>query len=246
MTLDEIEGGIAAYLNKSREDLTVNSVDLGLMAMNQVRQLAELSNNFEFKRALATVVVDGVTGGSLEDAVLYGTTTKVGIKGIVDVGIFDDEGNLRGIDWTTVGDSLNISRSDNAVIAVPRYPTDGEARSSLSGGSRITFSGSQIMVFPFAQGYTYTLGIEAYIFTNDWTQDDLTTSSQTLGTPWNTQGSQFLLFGSIVHLNNLYKEFVFRQEGNLPPPKDLRDESLSALIAWDVYKYEQSRRHDRR
>lgn len=246
MTLNQIEGAIAAYLDKEREDLTVNSVDLGLMAMNQVRQLAELNNNFEFKRGLATVTVDGVTGGSLESAILFGTNTLAKVKSIVDVGVFDDAGNLRGVDWTTVGDSLNIARSDNNVAAVPRYPTDGQALATLNGGSRITFSGSQIMVFPFAQGYTYTLGIEAYFFTNDWTEDDLEQDSSTFGSPWNTQGSQFLLFGSIVHLNNLYKQFVFRQEGNLPPPKDLRDESLAALIAWDIFRYEQSRRHDRR
>lgn len=246
MTLKEIKGAIAAYLNKETEDLTVNSVDLGLMAMNQVRQQAELNNNFEFKRGLATVTVDGVTGGSLENAVLFGTNTVVGIKSLVDVGLFDDEGNFRGVEWTTVGDSLERARSDNVAFTVPRYPTDGEARSSLEGGGRLTFSNSQIMVFPFAPGYTYTVGIEAYLFTPDWTETDLNVDSQTFGSPWNTQGSQFLMFGSIVHLNNLYKQFVFRQEGNLPPPKDLRDEALASLISWDVFKYEQSRRHDRR
>jgi hypothetical protein len=246
MTLNEIKGAIAAYLNKETEDLTVNSVDLGLMAMNQVRQQAELNNNFEFARKLVTVTVDGVTGGSLENAVLFGTSATVKVKGVVDVGVFDDEGNLRGVEWTTVGDSLNIARSDNERTAVPRHPTDGEALSTLNGTSRITFSGSQIMVFPYARGNSYTLGVEAYVFANDWTENDVIAASQTIGSPWNTQGSQFLLFGSIVHLNNLYKEFVFRQEGNLPPPKDLRDEALASLLSWDIFRYAQSRRHDRR
>lgn len=245
MILREIEGAVAAYLNKATDELKVNSVDLGLMALNQVRHQAELNNNFEFARKLVTVVVDGVTGGSLESAVLYGTSTVVAVKGIVDVGLFDNDGNLRGIRWTTVGDSMNITRSDNTPFGLPRYPTDGQAVSTMQGMSRITFSGSQIMVFPHEVGHTYLLGIEAYVFTPDWTEQDIETDS-IIGAPWTTVGSQFLLFGSIVHLNHLYKEFVFRQEGNLPPPEKLRDEALSSLASWDIFRYEQSRRHDRR
>jgi hypothetical protein len=245
MILREIRGAVAAYLNKSAEDLTVNSVDLGLMALNQVRQQAELNNNFEFTRKLATVTVDGVTGGSLENAVLYGTSTPVQVKSVVDVGLFDDDGNLRGIRWTTVADSLNITRADTTPFGLPRYPTDGQAISTMEGMSRLIFEGDQIMVFPTEKDKTYSLGIEAYVFTNDWTDADIESDS-VIGAPWTTVGSQFLLYGCIVHLNNLYKEFVFRQEGNLPPPKDLRDEALASLLSWDVFKYEQFRRHDRR
>lgn len=246
MTLREIKGAIAGYLNKETEQLKVNSVDLGLMAMNQVRQQAELNNNFEFARKLVTATVDGVTGGSLDDAVFYGTDIGATVKSVIDIGLFDDAGNLRGIRWTTVGDSLNITRSDNTPLGLPRYPTDGQSVSTMQGMSRITLSGTQIMVFPKEPGQSYNLGIEAYVLMDDWTEADLSNDQQIIGAPWVTVGSQFLLFGSIVHLNHLYKEFVFRQEGNLPPPEKLRDENLEALKTWDIFRYDQFRRHDRR
>lgn len=67
------------------------------------------------------------------------------------------------------------------------------------------------------------------------------------GTPfsgiWTTYGQQYLLWGTIVQLNKLFKVFVPRQEGNLPPPTDLMTEGLQTLVDWDANKFEQFRRH---
>ena len=60
---------------------------------------------------------------------------------------------------------------------------------------------------------------------------------------WLRQGSQYLLWAAIVQINHLCKEFVFRQEGNLPPPEKLRDDALETFKQWDSFKYEQDRRH---
>lgn len=60
---------------------------------------------------------------------------------------------------------------------------------------------------------------------------------------WLTKGAQYLLWGGIVEANHLAKEFVFRQEGNLPPPEKLRDSALEMFVQWDSFKYEQNRRH---
>ena len=60
---------------------------------------------------------------------------------------------------------------------------------------------------------------------------------------WLTKGSQYLLWAGIVEVNHLCKEFVFRQEGNLPPPEKLAEEALETFRQWDAFKYEQNRRH---
>jgi hypothetical protein len=60
---------------------------------------------------------------------------------------------------------------------------------------------------------------------------------------WLTKGSQYLLWGGIVEVNHLCKEFVFRQEGNLPPPEKLRDNALENFRQWDAFRYEENRRH---
>lgn len=62
---------------------------------------------------------------------------------------------------------------------------------------------------------------------------------------WTTQGAQYLIWGTVVLLNHRFKHFVYRQEGNLPPPEKLRDEGLQSLITWDSAKFDLYRQHGR-
>lgn len=239
MTLAEIKGAVAAYLHRTVAELSVGGVDLALVAMNQVRMQAELNHNFGFNRKLVTVTVDGVTGGSLSTAVEFGTVTPVKVKSLVDVGILDALGNLSPINWTVVEASLNTQRSDARFL--PRYPTDGQAVSAPIGGQRFYFSGDKIYVFPVAANTTFTLQMWVYAFTTDWTNADSTTNI------WTLEGSQYIQWASIIHVNHLVKDFVFRQEGNLLPqsPQTLADLGLANIITWDIFKFEQFRRHGR-
>ena len=89
VTLYEIKVAVAAYLEKVIDDLTQQDVDLGLIALNHVRQVAEMNNDFNFTRKLLQVTVDGVTGGSLDMATEYGDVSlepvTYQVKTIVDV-----------------------------------------------------------------------------------------------------------------------------------------------------------------
>lgn len=244
MTLDNIKAVVAAYLGKVSGDLTVNTIDLALVALNQVRQKAELENDFEFSRRLLSVSVSSATGGSLESTVLFGTNTAASVKTVLDCGLVDSQGNLRPVEWTTVGDSLDRLRQDNMSFNIARYATD-----SLQGGAigqqRFVFSGSNVYIFPKPTTVTtYTLAVEAYTFTPDWASGDLI-AEDTANAPWTTRGVQYLQWATIVHINNLFKQFVFRQEGNLPPPEKLAQEALQALIDWDMFKFEAYRRRDK-
>lgn len=62
---------------------------------------------------------------------------------------------------------------------------------------------------------------------------------------WTTHATQFLLWATVVHLNQKFRVFVPRQEGNLPPPSDKADAGLQAFVEWDSNRYEQFRRHNR-
>jgi hypothetical protein len=246
VTLFELKAAAAAYLGKAVTDLTVNGVDLGLVALNQVRLNAELNHNFEFSRKLVSLSVSSATGGSLDNAVIYGTATAVDVKSIIDVGQFDDYGNLLPVEWTTVSESLGRQRDENPYKGI-RYPTDGQAVSAPLGRSRFVFSGTNVYFYPkSSETSTFTMGFEAYTFTPDWVDADLVENANvTTGVPWYTKGHQYLLWASVQHLNNIFKEFVFRQEGNVPVPKDLADAGLASVISWDIFRYEQFRRHGR-
>jgi hypothetical protein len=249
MTLNEIKAAAAAYVKRETTDLTVNGVDLGLIALNQVRLNAELQHNFEFSRKLLSVDVNGASGGSLEDVVEVGLDMEEGdppiaIKSILDVGLANTSGTFIPAAWTTLQDSFSEQREENRFTNI-RYPTDGQAVSGPFGQRRFLFSGNMVYYYPPpTESVTFSLLIHAYTFTKDWVDADLLPSA-TVGTPWTTQGSQYLLWGTIIHLNNIFKEFVFRQEGNLAPPEAMRDQGLSNLVSWDIFKYEQNRRHSR-
>lgn len=333
---------MASYLELTVADLTVNGQDLGLAALNQVRMQAELNHDFNFQRKLLTLVVDQVTGGSLGSAVLYGTATTADIKLILDMGLFDSDNNLFPTEWTTSSEGMERLREEFAYAGSNRYPTDGQVLGHLAGQSirRFTITNDQVYSFPKGTaGQTISLGIEAYIFSSDWTSNSNTqalsgstgatganttyyrngtfnshplytninpiggsasnayaiwydtaqwritaiakigavgadyftltgTSQNPAGTYtgsgafggtavlasseadttsdiWLTKGAQFLQWAAIVQLNERYKFYVPRTEGNLPPPSALAQEGLNSLINWDVYKYEQRRRHGR-
>lgn len=344
MTLLELRSVIAGYLQKTVLDLTVNGVDLSILALNQVRRTAELLYDFEFNRRHVTVTVDAVGGGTLDDAVLEGQPS-VEVKRIIECGVYDDLFNVHPVEWTTVAESLERQRQIKPGFG-PRYPTDWETTTDYYdvGLSRIALCGNDIWVVP--QGDTHKLmdlEFEVYAFTPDWSDKTdsvkvvgvlgmdnvdgtyypygtfngrpfylniangglapggitpamraiwyrsgqwMITAAQWLGqTPgtgnyqsmvattmypggvyaphgtwqgngtvamqvgndvtdiWLRHGAQYLLWAAVIQINHLCKEFVFRQEGNLPPPEKLAEAALENFRQWDSFKYEENRRH---
>lgn len=242
MNIYQLKTAIASAFLKSVDDLMVNDQDLGLLALNQVRQLAEQVNDFEFNHRLLTLNVDGVTGGSLETAVLFGTNEVRTIKTLVDVGLGDGNGNFIPVEWTTSMDTFNRQRMDNPYTF--RYPTDGQAMCGPIGQKRFVFHRNNVSHFPAAPNTTFNLLIDAYVMSPDWVDADAAADAVGDG-EWLLNGYTYLQWAAIVHMNEFFKGFVFRQEGNLPPPETLRDNALNAMITWQVFKYEQYRRHSR-
>lgn len=92
MTLAQLKAVCAAYHKKAVGDLTVNGVDLFLIAANNARRNGEKLQNFEMARVTATLDIDGETGGALADAVIAGN----GVAG-------DLSSNPAGATWTRQG-----------------------------------------------------------------------------------------------------------------------------------------------
>lgn len=330
----ELKQAAANYLNIAIADLTQNGQDLWILASNQARKMAELSNDFEFSRKIVSITVNGITGGSLVLA-QDSESNLSEVKTVIEVGLLNNSGNLCPVEWTTVAESLTRQREDNS-YAYPRYPTDAYSSDTPFGGTRFTFSGNKVTKWPRVSETDttdYPLYLEAYTFYPDWTVSDLspgtvivtgtlspdatgtydesgeytgaplyiredigyilfftggnwtlqafagglipqvnswnrtTTSLVPTGTYtaggtntgtatvtatqtatsdiWTTHGQKFLLWASIVQLNHLWKRFVPRTEGNLAPPQQLADDGLASLIAWDAYRYEGFRTHNR-
>lgn len=76
MTLAKLKKRCAALLNVASSAFTVDSEDIFLGAANNAKTNAQLLHNFEASRVLATLSIDGVTGGSLASAVVAGNTNE--------------------------------------------------------------------------------------------------------------------------------------------------------------------------
>lgn len=239
MTLTEIKAQAAALLDVTAADFTINGADVWLVAANQVRRRLELLHDFEFSRKLVSVSVNGVTGGDLTTAVLYGTATAVSVKSVIDVGLFDDDGNLRPAEWTTVAESLERQRQDNR-FTVPRYPSDNWFDNAPMGVGRFDFSGDKIYRFPLDSENNFTLGLEVYAFNGDWA-----TLAATNVSPWTTIADEYLTWATVLYLNTRFKEFVPREQGNLSPPTNFEQNAVEALRQWDIFRFEGARRHNR-
>ena len=96
---------MAAYLQKTVPDLTINGADLSLLALNNVRRTAEMLHDFEFSRKHVTVTVDAFSGGTLDDAIQEGSPS-CDVKTVIECGIYDDNFNLHPVEWTTVAESI--------------------------------------------------------------------------------------------------------------------------------------------
>lgn len=144
-------------------------------------------------------------------------------------------------DYTAIGE-----RNDNSIYA----RVDGSNALFLlySGTQWVTTDGP---TFPVQQADSFELTASSTVgpagtYANQGTATGtFVVTGGEAQTPWLSMAEQFLLWGVIVDLNFLRKEFVPRTEGNLSPPTVMRDEALETFKQWDTAKYQQRRRHGR-
>lgn len=170
-TILELKSTIAGILGVTVTDFTVNDIDFGLAALNAVRLQAEQGNDFEFQRKTLSLTVNTLIGGSLEDAVIYGTSTAATIKTLIDVGQADTNGNFVPLEWTTKAESLERTRGENRYGSrALRYPSDADYQVYVGGRRRVVFNGDRVSLFPMGTvSENVTLLFEAYVYSSAWT-----------------------------------------------------------------------------
>ena len=169
-TILELKSTIAGILGVTVADFTVNGIDFGLAALNAVRLHAEQGNDFEFQRKTLSLSVNTLTGGSLDDAVIQGTSTSATIKTLIDVGQADTNGNFVPLEWTTSAESHERTRGENRYGSrALRYPSDADYQVYVGGRRRVMLDGSRVRLFPMGTvSENVTVLFDAYVYSNDW------------------------------------------------------------------------------
>lgn len=170
-------------------------------------------------------------------------------------------------DWTTLSNTIAVTGGTGVTAVNTTYYRYGSYNSkplyiSLADAGTpsalyyIWYSGTAWIInqLPGTAGSNYhTLTSTSqspagsYTGNGTYTGTAVATSSEADSTSdvWTTKGEQALMWGAVVELNKRFKYYVPRTEGNLPPPTDLMQQGLQSLLDWDIFKYEQRRRHGR-
>ena len=241
MNLAQLKATCAAYHQKTTDELTINSVDLFLVAANNARRRAEQLHSFEYMRCTATLNIDGVAGGSFASAVID-QVDFVKLKEVVAVSILRN-GVYTPIDFTRADIEIERERSalelNNDYWYEARYPSDSQF-SVLQSDKTIVQRAQSLYLFPrvsaIAQGTTNPLPVyvEGFGFLRDYVSSDLEECEPT--DFFIENGFEFMQWATIKELNYLFQTFVPRQEGNvIPDPKSERDEAWRDFLLWDAY-----------
>lgn len=234
-TVAQIKDVIYGYLQKTttleKAELTVGSMDLVLVALNNAREFAEMAHDWSFAEVECFVTTSSRTlspsTNTVWDAVwttatLVGTSTSVSVRAWRDWALYF-EGTRKPLDVNTRRGLLDREMEQKRKGKV-RYQgaTDTLIR---PGKVEVVISGSRVSLVPAVTEAT-VLYFDGYQWLDDYDSDSDTDF-------FIKHGSQYMLWSALCELNKLVKQWVPRQEGNLSEPTKERDTALEALIRHD-------------
>lgn len=237
MDIKSLKIKIATYLQKTTSDFVVTdgvtTVDMLLDAINKSHQWAQKKRDFEQCKVSVDALVDLTNGVPISPLLLHGTLTLVTVKKVLRAYIADGYGGVRPMkfvsrDWqySDAGqrwDGVPYPWAPNQ-RDMPSYPTFHEIY--------LTQQANILMLYPNAQVAVpqnpLAISLDVIRYFPDYQNSDNDTDFLL------QFGDDFLMWDACVRLNPLVKEFVPRQEGNVPAPTDERDQAWQDLIDWDA------------
>jgi len=244
-TIAQIRDVIYGYLQKTttleKAELTVGSMDLVLVALNNARKFAEMAHDWSFVEAECFVTTSSRTLSPSTDTVwdavwttatLVGTNTSVSVRAWRDWGLYF-EGVRIPLNVNTKRGILTREMEMKSRANRNRY--QGSTDTLIKPGRvEVVITGSRVKLVPAVSEAT-TLYFDCFTWMDDYTEESDTDF-------FIKHGAQYMLWASLCELNKLVKQWVPRQEGNLSEPTKERDIALEALIRHDKAVIDQFRR----
>lgn len=244
--LASLKASIAAFLDKSTTDFSINGVDLLLQAVNNAKRWAQSNYDFEYARSSVTVTVNTTTGGLLSSAV-DADSNPVVVKKIESAYFPVGTSTVPIQFWAKKNMVSELRRRYDQPSAgveagstpfVQGYP-DITVNGYLGGISlpALVQHGDTLSLYPDVSSVVTGTTVEVSLDVVKWMPDyviDIQDSGNSILTDFfMTYGYEFLLWKGVMEANYLFTQFVSRTEGSLAPPDRLLDAAWKAFLAWD-------------
>lgn len=241
MNVGILKAIVAAYFEKTVSDLTVNTVDLGLVALNNARKTIEKQRDWFYQQIRGQLLVDPTNGAQLGNMAVYGDE-EIGVatKSVETFYLTDTSTTPTTLiplfhhgKQTVMNKAKNryqrrLSSDGN------RYRSDDESPFLNTRTTAQVYLHAGVVYLNPPPSEATTVVVDCYQWMDDYTED--------ADTDWLIEnGADYLQWKAIIELNHLWGQFVSTQDGNVPPPQKLVDEALAVLIEWDSQLYEAGR-----
>lgn len=246
MNIPVLRVKIATYLEKEPDDFLITrtvheppgppetiTYDLLLDAINQAKQHALQYHDFEYAKTSVDALVDLTNGVPISPLPLHGTGTLVTVKKVLRAYIADGYGGVRPIkfvsrDWQVADAAQRWNGVPYPWAPVqrdmPSYPTFYEVYLTQQANILLLYPNSQVVT----PQNPLPLVLDVIRYFPDYTETDDNSDFML------EFGDDFLMWDACCNLNVLIRQYVPRQEGNVPSPTEQRDSAWADLIAWDA------------
>lgn len=240
MDIPTLKAKIAAFLQRNVSDFVITNnvpppatVDLLLEAINTSHRWAQQQRDFENSKVSVDALVDLQNGVPISPLPIHGTSTLVTVKKVLRSFLNDGYGGVRPMRFVSREWEYEDSRQRwdgvpfpwaPSIRDIPSYPTFYEIY--------LVQMAQTLMIYPNAQVVVPQNPLPVYLDVIRYWPDYIGTESNS--DPFLQFGDDFLMWDSCVRLNPIVKEYVPRQEGNVPAPTDERDQAWQDLVLWDA------------
>lgn len=224
-TYQELRDAVLTYLQVptgSEAEFTRGTTDIILVAANNAMRSGQKRHDFNFLAGSVQVAVDPDTGVDWTSL-----TPTAHLRRIEGAFLVQDTG-MAPIRWTTRQNLANeVIRSNDRSVSREWYPTDA---TEYVTETIALVEGNKIYLHPKPDAVT-TVELTGYTWLADLAAVGNTNFMLEYGFDW-------VMWQTLVELNYYTKQFVARQEGNLPPPTQMAERAWLDLVQWDDTLFE--------
>jgi hypothetical protein len=194
-----------------------------LIAANNAMRSGQKRHDFNFLAGSVQVAVDPDTGADWTSLTPDGAHLRR-IEGAFLV----QTAGMAPIRWTTRQNLANeVIRSNDRSVSREWYPTDA---TEYVTETIALVEGNKVYLHPKPDAAT-TVELTGYKWLADLAAVGNTNFMLEYGFDW-------VMWQTLVELNYYTKQFVARQEGNLPPPTQMAERAWLDLVQWDDTLFE--------